>query len=121
MTLHEELARYARKTHADSWSKRKGLKVPEPEELALGNDAVLIEGTVLYADLAESTTLVKRYYNWIAAEVYKNYLYCAGRVIRARDGVITAYDGDRIMAVFIGGQKDTNAAKAALQINYVSR
>src|SRR4051812_36873707 len=62
----------------------------------LSNDAVEIDGTVLYADLAESTPLVKGYKDWFAAEVYKNYLYCAARIIRLRGGVITAYDGDRV-------------------------
>ncbi len=34
------------------------------------------------------------------------------------DGAITAYDGDRIMAVFIGDQKNTKAAKVGLQLNW---
>jgi class 3 adenylate cyclase len=39
-------------------------------------------------------------------------------MIRSEGGEITAYDGDRIMAVFIGDRKNTSAAKAALKINY---
>lgn len=31
---------------------------------------------------------------------------------------LRAYDGDRVMAVFIGNMKNTNAATCALQINY---
>ncbi|HZV34243.1 MAG TPA: adenylate/guanylate cyclase domain-containing protein, partial [Verrucomicrobiae bacterium] len=53
-----------------------------------------------------------------AAEVYKSYLHCASKIIKNQDGVITAFDGDRIMAVFIGDRKCTNAAKAALQLNF---
>lgn len=53
-----------------------------------------------------------------AAEIYKTFLHCAGKIIRAEDGVITAYDGDRIMAVFIGDAKNTNATRAGLKINY---
>jgi class 3 adenylate cyclase len=56
-----------------------------------------------------------------AAEVYKAYLNCAARIIRAEGGVITAYDGDRIMAVFIGDTKNTPAARAALKINHAVR
>lgn len=118
MGLKDELKAHVSKTHKDAWNKRKGQKVPETDDLGLGNDAVLIEGTVLYADLAESTKMVKGYKNWFAAEIYKNYLYCAAKVIRSTGGSITAYDGDRIMAVFIGSNKNTAAASAGLKINY---
>jgi len=43
---------------ADQWKVRDGQKVPETEDIQLGNHAVLLNGTVLYADLAESTELV---------------------------------------------------------------
>lgn len=33
-------------------------------------------------------------------------------------GAITSFDGDRVMGIFVEGSKNTNAAKAALQINY---
>ncbi len=101
------------------WATRDGKKVPEPEDIELGNDAVQIDGTVLYADMMDSTGLVNGYKNWFAAEVYKSYLTAACRVIRNNDGAITAFDGDRVMAVFFGSVKNTSAAKAALQINFI--
>ena len=101
------------------WKRRKGQKVPEAEDVRLGNDAVELEGTVLYADLADSTGLVEGYKDWFAAEIYKAYLICACELIRNNGGVITAFDGDRVMAVFIGDYKSSAAAKCALQINYV--
>jgi class 3 adenylate cyclase len=76
---------------------------------------------VLYADLAASTKMVRGYKDWFSAEVYKSYLYCAAKIIRARGGVITAYDGDRVMGVFIGDSKNTSAAKCGLQINYAAQ
>jgi len=100
------------------WGYRDGNVVPEAEDVQLGNDAVLLDGTVLYADLAKSTHLVKGFKNWFAAEVYKSYLVCACKIIRNNNGEITAFDGDRVMAVFIGDSKNTSAAKTALQINY---
>ena len=101
------------------WQKRKSQKVPETEDVRLGNDAVELEGTVLYADLADSTGLVEGYKDWFAAEIYKAYLVCACELIKNNGGVITAFDGDRVMAVFIGDYKNSSAAKCALQINYV--
>ena len=77
-----------------------------------------MEATVLYADLDDSTRLVDTKKAWFAAEVYKTYLVCAARIIRSEGGEVTAYDGDRIMAVFIGRAKNSVAACVALKINY---
>ncbi len=116
--INDELERWVRDTLDSEFTRRDGQKIPSTDELKLGNDAVDLDGTVLYADLSGSTKLVEDYRDWFAAKVYKSYLYAAARVIRSKDGVITAYDGDRIMAVFIGGSKNSNAVKAALKINY---
>lgn len=118
MTLREELETYAKTTHNGVWERRAGRKVPATEDLALKNEAVDLDATVLYADLSDSTGLVRGWKDWFAAEVYKNYLYSAAKIIRAFEGSITAYDGDRVMAVFVGSFKNTNAAKSALKIRW---
>lgn len=121
MGLKDELEFYVQKTLDDIWERRNGQKVPETENLPLKNLAVELDATVLYADLASSTKMVKGYEDWFAAEVYKSYLYCAAKLIRARGGIVTAYDGDRVMGVFIGDSKNSNAAKCGLQINWASQ
>ncbi len=118
MSLVEDYTEAVEKIFKDTWTTRDGQKVPESEDLALGNDAVKLDGTVLYADLDESTNLVDNYDPEFAAEIYKAYLSCAAKVIRSKDGVITSYDGDRIMAVYIGDFKNSSAAESALKINY---
>ena len=118
MSLVEDYSNEVEEIFKQQWSVREGKKVPESEDLALGNDAVKLDGTVLYADLDDSTNLVDGYKPAFAAEVYKAYLNCAAKVIRSEDGVITSYDGDRIMAVYIGDSKNTSAARSALKINY---
>ena len=118
MSLGGELADEVRRIFKQKWSTRKGIKVPESEDLRLGNDAVELDGTVLYADLDASTNLVDGYEPAFAAEIYKTYLHCAAKIIRSEEGVITSYDGDRIMAVYIGESKNTCAARSALKINY---
>jgi class 3 adenylate cyclase len=118
MALAEDLKAYVKKTHDDLWQRRDGQVVPDAEDLSLKNEAVDLDAVVLYADLADSTDLVKGWKDWFAAEVYKNYLYCAARIIRDMGGEITAYDGDRIMAVFLGDTKNSNAAKTGLRIKW---
>jgi class 3 adenylate cyclase len=118
MTIKDDLEKEVKKIFSDEWATRDGQKVPETEDLKLSNDAVKIQGVVLYADLAESTNLVDKKKAHFAAEIYKTYLHCASKVIRNEGGVITAFDGDRVMGVFIGGEKNTSAARCALKINY---
>jgi len=62
---------------------------------------------------------VNSYRDWFAAKVYKCFLRGACRVVRANRGTITAFDGDRIMAVYLGENQSTDAAGPALEINHV--
>lgn len=121
MTLKDELQAFVKKTHDNVWARRAGQKVPDTEDVTFGTDAVTLDGTVLYADLSDSTALVKGWKDFFAAEVYKNYLYCASRIIKAEGGEITAFDGDRIMAVYLGNSKNTNAVKTGLKIQWAIR
>lgn len=118
MALKEDLQNEVDNIFSQKWTERDGTKVPEPKDLKLSNDAVKLEGTILYADLAESTKLVDSKKNFFAAEIYKTYLHCAAKIIRAEDGVVTAYDGDRIMGVFIDDKRDDRAVRAAMKINH---
>ena len=103
------------------WKTRKGNVVPEATEVQLGNDAVKLQGTVLYADLADSTGLVKGKPETFAAEVYKAFLVSACRIIRQNGGQITAFDGDRVMAVFVGDGPNTAAVKSGLQLKWAAK
>jgi class 3 adenylate cyclase len=118
MGLQEDLKAQVVKIFKERWTERDGTVVPTSDDVQLGNDAVKLQATVLYADLDASTNLVDSQPAPFAAEVYKTFLFCAAKVIRAEGGEITAYDGDRVMAVFLGGSKNTNAARAALKLNY---
>ena len=79
MALSEDLTGEVKNIFATSWQERDGQKVPEAADVRLGNDAVKLQATVLYADLAESTNLVDKHMASFAAEVYKSYLHCASK------------------------------------------
>ncbi len=119
MGLRQDLEAEVAKILGERWQTRNGSVVPESEDLTLGgNEAVVIDGTVLYADLSGSTRMVDGHKRHFAAEVYKTYLLCAAKLIRAEEGTITAYDGDRVMAVFIGSSKNTAAVRCGFKINW---
>ncbi len=119
MALKEDLIKEVRSTFRTAWTERDGTVVPNEDSIKLGNDGVkLADVVVLYADLADSTQLVKVKTKQFAAEIYKTFLHCAGKIIRDESGTIVAYDGDRVMAVFIEGPKITNAVRTALKIKW---
>lgn len=117
MTFKQELESEVSTIFKSRWTQRDGKVVPGPEDLRLGNDAVRLEATVLYADIADSTKLVDEKAASFAAEIYKAYLTCAAKIVKSEGGTITAYDGDRIMGVFLGDVKNSTAARTALKIN----
>lgn len=121
MALKNELEVEVKAIFKESWASRDGIVVPESEDLKLSNDAVLLEGTVLYADLSGSTKMVDTQKPDFSAEIYKSYLHCAARLIRAEGGSVTAFDGDRIMGVFIGNAKNTSAVRCGLKIHATVR
>ena len=121
MTLKDDLQAEVAEIFRQQWSTREGSVVPTEDTLKLYNDGVDLEATVLYADISESTKLVDGYKAYFAAEVYKAFLRCAARIIRTEGGSITAYDGDRVMAVFVGDAKNSTAARTALKINWAAK
>lgn len=120
MGLKDDLYVEVKSTFAQAWDVQKTERVPAPEDLRLNaNHAKDLEkATVLYADLDGSTSMVDHYKWEFSAEIYKTFLRCASQIIRNEGGAITAYDGDRVMAIFTGGTKNTDAVRCALKINY---
>ena len=118
MTLGDNLRSEVRKVMQERWTTQARKRVPDSVDLELRNDAITIHGAVLYADLDSSTRLVDTHKPWFAAEIYKSYLVCAARIIESEGGTITAYDGDRIMAVYVRKNRNDRAVRSALKINY---
>lgn len=119
MTLKDDLtakvAEYARTSWGDI---ANGQVVPGPDSLTFGNSGIRIDATVLYADIDGSTSMVDSLPDTVAAEYYKSYLHCAAKIAKSNDGTITAYDGDRIMAIFVGAAQVEEAVKTALELNW---
>lgn len=116
-SLPEELSEEVKRIARSQWSTTEGRVVPESEDVGLGNVGVEMDVTMLYSDLADSTEMAMAS-KTMAAEVYKAFLLCCSRIIKARGGHIRSFDGDRVMGVFIGDSKNSSAGRAALNINY---
>ena len=120
MPIADDLQRWVQDTFTGGWEVQQATGIPEAAGLRLNSNHVkdLQEATVLYADLNGSTEMVLGKVWQFSAQIYKSFLRCAADIIRDSGGTITAYDGDRVMAVFVGPNKDQAAAICALKINW---
>jgi len=119
MTFRAELEAKVHELAIDLWGDiPDAYVVPSPEDLTFGNTGKRLNVCVLYADIHCSTQMVDDLSDTRAAEYYKAFLYCAAKIIRKNRGDITAYDGDRVMAVFTGTDQTDLAVGSALEIHY---
>lgn len=118
MTWIETLSDTTEAIFDTKWDVRDCTVIPDTESVALKNGAVKLDATFLYADLAGSSKLAQVCPWETTAKIIRAYLDCATRLIIAWGGEIKSFDGDRVMGVFIGGQKNTNATLCAREIDY---
>lgn len=97
------------------YNERDGRVVPD--EVA-ANDAVKLEATFLYADLAGSARIAEVCPWDTTSKIIRAYLGCAVRLIRAYRGEVRSFDGDRVMGVFIGEHHATDAVRCAREIDW---
>ena len=118
MAWTEDLNTWVSDIYDTSFDVRDGQVVPDTSSVTLKDGAVKINATFLYADLAGSSVLAQTCPWQTTAKIIRAYLYCATRLIRAWGGEIRSFDGDRVMGVFIGDSKNTNAVSCAREIDW---
>ncbi|ADT99170.1 adenylate/guanylate cyclase domain-containing protein [Mycolicibacterium gilvum] len=102
-----------------AWNIAPGIAVPKTEDIVLKNGGRLLDATYAYADLGGSTKLIQsNLYKETVAKIIRAYINSATRIFRQYDGKIRSFDGDRVMAIFVGEDKNTRATRAALAINW---
>lgn len=101
-----------------TWNITNGAVVPETDDVVMKNGGRRIDATYLYADLANSSGLAHKFDDTTTATIIRAYINTASRILNQHEGEIRSFDGDRVMAIFIGKSKNTNAVRAALAINW---
>lgn len=119
LAIKEELTKKIHEFAQDQWGDITNANVlPTIDDLPFGNTGEHLAVTVLYADISESTAMVDELLDTKAAEYYKSFLHCASQPVKQNSGEIQAYDGDRVMALYVGEKQADNAVKTALEINF---
>lgn len=119
MAIKDELTKKIGEFAVDRWGDIPDAYIlPTVDDLTFGNSGEHLDVTVLYADISGSTAMVDELHDTRAAEYYKSFLHCASQLIRRNNGEIQAYDGDRVMALYVGDEQADNAVGTALELNY---
>jgi class 3 adenylate cyclase len=95
--------------------------VPMSGDDSVSDGAAKLLATVLYADLTHSSSLASEFQQRTAAKVVRAFASCMSRLIEDHEGSVTGFDGGRVMGVFLGDDRSTNAAICALKMNYAVR
>jgi adenylate cyclase len=119
MTAMEEFDAKLTNIFYAGWNVQDARVVPKTEDVVQYNGAKRLEATYMYADMADSTLLVKRLEPEVAARVIRAFLRVAVDCIRAKGGHIRSFDGDRVMGIFIGETRRNDAVAAALNLTWV--
>ena len=119
MAFADDLTKEVTTIFDTAWDVRDGTVIPDTDSVTLKNGAVKIDATFLYADLAGSSKLAQVCPWDTTAKIIRAYLNCATRLIKNYGGEIRSFDGDRVMGVFIGDSKNTDAVRCAMALNWV--
>jgi len=99
----------------------EGRVIPDVADIALGKIGKEIELAMLFIDIRESTKIVDGLRRTTAARMYKSFLWGVSKIARLNDGELRSFNGDGVLVAFIGDNKRTNAAKAALQMSWFAQ
>ena len=91
--------------------------VPDPAKMGY-SDGIYLPSTYLYADMANSSGLVATSPPPTVASILKAYLSVSTRIIRANNGFIRSFDGDRVMGIYAGPDRHNRAVLSAMQIKW---
>lgn len=118
--MKDDITAGVRRTLQSQLIVRDGRKVPEKSDLRFlnGGGGVRLDATYAYADLADSSGLAQHVRPEVAAQIIRAYVHAAAKTFRSYGGQIRSFDGDRVMAIFVGDDKNNAAARAALALNW---
>lgn len=118
MAFKDDLEKTAVDFFDGAYSITKGTAIPNVEDIAFGKVGRELELTMLFADIRESTAIVDGFRRTTAARMYKAFLGGMARIAKHRGGELRSFNGDGLLAVFIGDTKNTSAVKAAMNMSW---
>ncbi|OKX88121.1 adenylate/guanylate cyclase domain-containing protein [Corynebacterium glutamicum] len=102
-----------------SITRKQGSSTSVPEAVDLGySEGKIVSATYLYTDMLNSSGLAAAVDSEAAAQTFRAFLNVSTKIIRYLDGHIRSFDGDRVMGIFTGMDKEDRAVKSAMHIKW---
>jgi uridylate cyclase len=92
--------------------------VPDPANVPLGNEAMQFDATALFIDVRQSTDISNTFRRQTAAKMMKAYFSGAVKIINDNGGRVRSFNGDGMLALFMGGTRTSPAVKSAMQVDW---
>jgi len=100
-----------------SYEKTETSIVPKKSDLTFGNTVKIIKHTkVFYIDMRKSRKILSDATDFWSIKIHKSFLKAVTHCIEKRDGHIRSFNGDGILAFFVGDNAASKAVRAALDI-----
>lgn len=117
--LKEEIKEKVNQYMQSKYDVVDGKKVPDKQGIGFGAKAKnLKHAIVLYADLRDSRGILSDNSHLLAARTHKSFLYAASKCIRNEDGHLRSFNGDSVLAFFMGENSAKRAVRAAMKIKF---
>jgi adenylate cyclase len=90
----------------------------EQRDIPLGNKAAKLEATALFIDMRQSSNIANAFRLQTAAKMVKGYFDGAIRIIGENGGQVRSFDGDGMLAIFVGDLRFYFSVGAAMQVEW---
>ncbi|MEA2676618.1 MAG: hypothetical protein QOJ81_759 [Chloroflexota bacterium] len=118
MATKAELQAMVAEQLAGTYATSTPRTVPLPEAVPLGKKASLLTATALFMDLRQSSDITNSFRRQTAAKMLKAYFDGAVRIVNGRGGAVRSFNGDGMLALFIGDTRTTDAVRAAMEVEW---
>jgi class 3 adenylate cyclase len=101
-----------------TYTTTKGLVIPNVGDIGLSTEGRELDVSMLFVDIRRSTKIVDAFRRKTAAKMYQSFLFGVSKIARGNLGELRSFNGDGVLVVFAGNNKETRAVKAALQLSW---
>jgi len=117
MSLKEEIIQKVKDYMTSQYEVTDANVVPDKQSISFGAKAKKMKhAIVLYADLRDSRGILSDNSHILACRAHKAFLYAASKCIRNESGELRSFNGDSVLAFFMGEDAAKRAVRSAMKI-----
>jgi class 3 adenylate cyclase len=121
MGLREDLTNAVNGFFEGEYTVTEGTAIPDLDDISFGKSGRELSLAMLFVDIRESTKIVDAFRRTTAARMYKSFLHGVAKLARNRNGQLCSFNGDGVLAAFIGDRKNTDAVRTAMNLKWFGK